>query len=566
MLDFHLKQLRISDGSVIDPPVSGVTIFVGPNNVGKSQCLRDIYGIMTQPSGYITKVVADVEPVRTGTLEEFQSWAQENIPSFERNGVRFFYIHRGGEVPEGNLKEHWEQIGKTALGGTFTYHADGLSRLEAGNATPNIDLANEPALQPLQRAYVDPDFVKTLSDATHEAFGLRLIVDRYGGQRIHVRVGEGEPPVFEGDGGIPTKGYLNRLRELPTLEHQGDGVRSYVGLLLNVLGSPYKVILIDEPEAFLHPPQAQRLGQVLAERSKFQQVLMATHSSDILQGALKANTDVSVVRITREGAVNHAAVLEPAKVKELWNDPLLRYSNVFDGLFCDAVILCEGDADCRYYASVLDAVNDSSAHKPDQRPPQVLFTHCGGKSRMAMVIKALRAVSVPVICVPDFDVLRQKSDYASIIEALGGSVSDYERDLAPLRSALNDIKIPKQKEELRQEIEGKLEDLADEMLAADMAQLRKLLKIGSGWDRVKESGKSAVPAGGASQHCTDLLSNLKKLGMHIVPVGETEGFVREVGGHGPSWVARVQELRLHKDLSNHEAVTFVKGIQDAISV
>ncbi|WP_370739764.1 AAA family ATPase [Falsiruegeria mediterranea] len=39
-----------------------------------------------------------------------------------------------------------------------------------------------------------------------------------------------------------------------------DGCRAYTGILGALYSGPYKVVLIDEPEAFLHPPLA-RLGQ-----------------------------------------------------------------------------------------------------------------------------------------------------------------------------------------------------------------------------------------------------------------------------------------------------------------
>ena len=34
---------------------------------------------------------------------------------------------------------------------------------------------------------------------------------------------------------------------------------------------------------------------------------------------------------------------------------------------------------------------------------------------------------------------------------------------------------------------------------------------------------------------------LRANGIYIVPVGELEGFVKEVGGHGPDWVNKVLE-------------------------
>jgi hypothetical protein len=330
-------------------------------------------------------------------------------------------------------------------------------------------------------------------------------------------------------------------------------------------GGNHKITLIDEPEAFLHPPQATRLGRVLAERTTVgQQVFIATHSSDIVRGALEADANITIVRITRDGEVNHAAVLPADDVRELWNDPLLRYSNVLDGLFHDAVVLCEGDGDCRYYASVLDAINDSEEYKMTGRPPQILFTHCGGKARMHSVIKALRAASVPVIAVPDFDVLRDSSDVKRIVEALGGDFSSVEGWLTSVATAIEKNEKPVPKLALRVAINEALDQVPERDVGRkQMEGLRRVLKAESGWDKVKDAGQKAVPGGDPSRDCKELLAALTAIGMHIVPVGRLERFVPQVAGHGPRWVTEVHNHKLHEDLHNRDAVEFVKGIRDA---
>jgi len=45
---------------------------------------------------------------------------------------------------------------------------------------------------------------------------------------------------------------------VPLVGDQGDGVRSFVGLLLDTMVS-MPIVLIDEPEVFLHPPHARLL-------------------------------------------------------------------------------------------------------------------------------------------------------------------------------------------------------------------------------------------------------------------------------------------------------------------
>lgn len=154
-----------------------------------------------------------------------------------------------------------------------------------------------------------------------------------------------------------------------------------------------------------------------------------------LRGLLDSSaSNLTVVRLVRDGDVNRSSQLEPERVRELWRDPLLRYSNVLDGLFHDGVVLCEAAVGVRFYQAVLDPI---AAGEPESRRPDLLFTHCGGKARMKTVIEALRAVDVPVRAVADFDVLREKEPLRSIVQGLGGEWASVEDDWRVLKSALD---------------------------------------------------------------------------------------------------------------------------------
>jgi hypothetical protein len=328
-------------------------------------------------------------------------------------------------------------------------------------------------------------------------------------------------------------------------------VRSYVGLLLHILGGSQQVTLVDEPEAFLHPPQARRLGQVLAERTAdSQQVFLATHSSDVVQGALDSRAGVTIIRITRTDGTNNASVLDSKAVQDLWSDPLLRYSNVLDGLFHDAVVLCESDSDCRFYAAVLDALFESGEGEPSipsARRPQVLFTHCGGKARLASVVRSLRAAGVPVVVVADFDVLKNTADIERILAALGADYSLVRDDLNVVASALNSEVRPISKLALRDELNRQLDEIASSTVSkSDMEAMRSVMRAESGWDKAKRAGIDAMPQGDPSARASALISALNAIGLLVVPVGELERFVPAVGGHGPSWVAEVLRRDLHK--------------------
>ena len=69
-----------------------------------------------------------------------------------------------------------------------------------------------------------------------------------------------------------------------------------------ILSADHRVMLIDEPEAFLHPVLARKLGVKLTELASERDanVLASTHSADFLMGCVESG-NVKVVRLTYSG-------------------------------------------------------------------------------------------------------------------------------------------------------------------------------------------------------------------------------------------------------------------------
>jgi AAA domain, putative AbiEii toxin, Type IV TA system len=246
-----------------------------------------------------------------------------------------------------------------------------------------------------------------------------LTLNRYGaGLQLHLGV-PSEPETVP----PPSRAYLDAVLSLPLLQEQGDGVRSFVGLLLHSMVK-MPLVLIDEPEAFLHPPHARLLGRVLVERTTAdEQLIIATHSDDVLQGVLEVrDRPIHVIRLTREGDRAIMRTLDPAAIRRLWADPLVRHSQLLDGLFHDAVLVCESDADCRFYAAVFDELigNDFG--------PALLVTHVGGKQRLAKAVRAVVQFGLHVGVIADLDMLADSAMLADLVRALGGSWTAFEQD------------------------------------------------------------------------------------------------------------------------------------------
>ena len=558
-IDVSVTSLEMSDGTTVPVPRGGVIVFVGPNNAGKSLSLREIAGHIGSP-GLPPRAVKSLKIEKGASEEDLFAWLEKHAVKTQESGYAHYQRVGRGRVQEAMARMHW-QSGPPfrEVGDMLTFYATGESRLRAAHGNGNIDYETVSPNAPLHFVYLDPDLEKKISDVSVRAFRQPLVLDTHSGTMLYLRLGQA-PPSQTGPTGRPSREYQGAIRSLPVLDEQGDGMKSFMGLALNILVSVYPFVLVDEPEAFLHPPQARLLGRLLAdEKDPDAQVFVATHDSDVLTGLLDSTAEnITVVRLVRDREVNQTSQLAPERVRDLWNDPILRYSNILDGLFHEAVVLCESDADCRFYASVLDAMEEDT---DEARRPEFLFTHCGGKHRMPTVIEALRAVNVPVRVVADFDILRDKALLQRIVEGLSGDWALFENDWSVVKSALDANTRGPSTAFVREEIGKLLGGVTTPRLEKkDVENMRQLTKTESGWDKAKRDGKSAVPRGDAAARVERMLPALREIGLFVVEVGELEGFAPTVGGHGPDWVNAVHERGLHADKSLTEACDFVRSV------
>jgi hypothetical protein len=409
--------------------------------------------------------------------------------------IRFFTYQR----PNANqawsaLRNEWESAPEVfpQAAPYFVFYASAEQRLglvgEAGAYDPMTDAPG----QPLQVLFANPEIEESISNTCFEAFGVRLTLARVWGSNLRLHLGETDEPVT-----MPAEAaYIDALREMPLLQEQGDGMRSFMGLMLALVTAQFPIIVVDEPEAFLHPPQARLLGRKLAtDTPKGTQVFVATHDSEILQGLLAPrDASVTVVRLVRDGAVNRASVLRPQELREIWKDPLLRYSNVLDGLFHRGVVVSESDADSRYYSAVLDSKRERNAEPPHD----LLFTQSGGKDRLPVVISALRALEIPVAAVADFDILREERLLERIVDALGGEWTRFKGSWRVVSGAAEQLGSAPLLTTVRSGLKGLLEKEPGPNLSRDAAEaIRSMTKLDDSWSRLKNGGLSMIPQGDA---------------------------------------------------------------------
>ena len=113
--------------------------------------------------------------------------------------------------------------------------------------------------------------------------------------------------------------------------------------------------MLDEAEAFLHPPMAYKLGKEISKSiSDGKRLFVSTHSSNFLMGCIQSGVPLDIIRLTYSNNVPTARHLENTRIAKLMRNPLMRSADVLSGLFYEYVIVTESDADRAFYQEIND--------------------------------------------------------------------------------------------------------------------------------------------------------------------------------------------------------------------
>ena len=514
----YVSKVHFNDGTYVDIQQNDIIIFVGPNNAGKSQSLKDIY--LLSSDKFPTTVVSDIDITKyTTQIKDLL----DNISTKQSQGSYTLYNVLGQNF------SYWEDKYKQFL--TTPYFDDFRDLFVA-----NLDTA---ARLTICNAF-DSKYRKWISDNFKKAFGIEITPNILYGSTIPLCLGE--PVRFDKeyeDEQARQEAYADILATYKQVQDQGDGIKSFTGILLYLMLDYFCTFLIDEPESFLHPPQAHIMGQIIGHTlSDKQQCFISTHSEEIIKGLLEVCPErIKIIRITRKDDTNYFSVLDNDSFKVVWNDPLLKYSNIMSSLFHNSVVLCESDSDCKMYSIVESYLKQLSG-----KYSETLFIHCGGKQRMSKIALALRVLKIDVKLIADIDVLNDEVVFKGIVEAFGIKwrtvQSDYNTIVGNLHSQKEKINRNDTKTSINRIIGGSQNQVLSNR---EIKEIRTVISTISKWETIKSAGITAIPSGDATQAFGRLNQMLQQNGIHIVPVGELECFIKDIGGHGPEWTNKVLE-------------------------
>jgi hypothetical protein len=404
--------LKFTECLPITIPAEGVTVFVGPNNAGKSLVLRELDNSVRSPEPLRTLVLDSFDLVwlpeheLASEIERWKARAPKDLPisqirptGFALNGEA---IHALVDIQAlknvyANRDLHWVS---SQFAQFYQLRLDGRTRFGLTNDRQMGDLTLEPQ-NIFARLFKDDELRKELREIVHDALKVYFVIDPTAGSgNLRIRLSSEPPNHDEQSLNEAARQYHSNALHI---KEASDGVQAFIGILIAARSSEYRTVLIDEPEAFLHPPLARKVGFELTRNiSKRRGALLAsTHSADFLMGCLQASPNVRVVRLEYSNGKSKGKAVDSTVLQKFLGQPLIRSANVISGLFHDGVVVTESDNDRAFYAEVYHRISSV-----DKGCPSLLFVNAQNKQTIRDIIGPLRQFGVPAAAIPDIDILK----------------------------------------------------------------------------------------------------------------------------------------------------------------
>lgn len=535
-MSLKTESIEFQNGVKFKP--SPITVIVGANNCGKTRLLNEVYQFLLGDDNYPFRILKRIKAEKG----DFDSIVRSLGIAQKDNGGNLLFTMKGyfGTINQGAQKEYIETL-KTDLAqqdpllGPLFRGNFGRACVAMIQTEDRLIASKSAPVNPEETGFLDTVYnggshlEKAVTEFTQEVFGLSIKLDFSHPGKLSLRISEdfsNIPPDLRDAKPV--------LQNFPLLEQQGDGLRSFATTLLMLLTTARPFILVDEPEAFLHPPQAAALGRIIGEISNDNQsIILSTHSSDFLRGLISERSDIHIVRLSRIGDNTIAHLLDTELVKDIINTPILNSIPVLNSLFYKGTVIMEGDSDRTFYEKI------ARLYYPDD---EIHYIHAHNKQTIHKLIPTNAKAAVPHAVILDFDILREREDLKKIIEATGNSTYLSEilksqkiiQDAINKQSASSIYKILVETFDRRLKAEHELEKIdnvkddpdkiAEQRIFELKSNIRNAIDESDKWKKVKELGIDGLPDETKSEF-EKLNSLCKKVGLFIVPCGSLESWL-----------------------------------------
>lgn len=316
MYKFNINKIVVntSEGTKDIVPKT-INVFVGPNNSGKSRFLKELRDYLSGDERDI-KIIKNIEysyPENFSELDsaynvtskmvkdQYGNWMLKSYSNKPSQGLDMTsslesYFTRNMNTVGGSWMEHFSGIinrkDRTEFlnwyGSLFYQYIGTEERLTICKAQKNYGLDSSSTNYLSSFKYKD-QLLNDLSCKIKQLFKKDICLDTQTlGDRLVFRVGDN----FEYIKNVTnySEDIAFRLFSESMLDDQGDGLKSFVSTFLSLNQKENDILLLDEPEAFLHPPLARQLGEMIGDFDDEERtIFVATHSVEILKGILSKN-------------------------------------------------------------------------------------------------------------------------------------------------------------------------------------------------------------------------------------------------------------------------------------
>lgn len=556
----RVQSISLGSNNTLELEPYGVTAIVGANNSGKSTLLRQLRSIIDSGPQALAyepiRMVTSVKVATSGNSGDFLAWLVRNAhytppgPGQYGNGNLSYGNHSielDSAVAQWNALDEGQSLAQLAP--FFVFSADGNSRFQYSQGSGARQEGTAPPSEPLHRFQDNRALFLQLNDLSKRVFNQELTLDD-SGMTLRIRMGRSDARVPRLD--ESRRAYAEALSQLSPLDTQGDGVKAFLSLFIPLVAATYSIVIVDEPEVFLHPPQAFAAGKAIGEiaaASKVQ-VILATHDKDFLAGVLSSDAPLRIARLQRTQSQVSIRTIPAVDLRTLWEERLLRYGNVLSGLFHRLVVVCEGDQDCHFYQAALEDYISAAAGSVPIAATDVLFVPTNGKAAMAQVARVVSAAGVPTVIVPDLDVLDDSAIISRMVRALGGDwdkfASDFSAVTTPIRRRNSAVKVDQLRRDLDSYLDGVLAGSSEVFFTPDHKEnIDRIMRTSeSDWAMIKVAGIAAFR--GQQREAADrLLAGLSELGIVPVEEGTLESFAPTFAKNR-NWLPRALESGAHR--------------------
>jgi hypothetical protein len=286
------------------------------------------------------------------------------------------------------------------------------------------------------------------------------------------------------------------------IDEYSDGVKAFVGMMIEIIAGNPEILLIDEPEAFLHQSLQFQLGQEMARvtAGSRKRLFVSTHSPHFVMGCVQAGVPITLVRLTYSASQATARTLPNEALLRLMRNPLLRSTGVLGGLFYESVIVTEADSDRAFY----DEINERLI-RAGRGIRNCLFLNAQNKQTIPRIVEPLRNLGIPAAGIVDIDILKNHgAEWTTLVKSIGLPVPEHQATSNQRNAA-----------------EARFKSLGVEM---------------------KRVGIEALPSPDR-ESVDNLFRRLAEYGLFVVRGGELESWLKHLvaTGHGPAWLEQIFE-------------------------